>query len=145
MAYERSEVRAPWPSAKNFPVRPDLTQSISILLYDRRTFPFGFFFFSGNQILNIHLRHLLTFSGPARAIAYGPHTGIFSIVLHWKRARGRTDHMIIFNYAPKGRWIVVDIYRDAKRRGIYRPLFTDPKGDSSFSMYQIRWIKIILF
>ena len=35
------------------------------------------------------------FSGPARAIAYGPHTGIFSIVLQWKRARGRTGHIII--------------------------------------------------
>ena len=37
---------------------------------------------------------------------------------------------IIYNYPPKGRWIVVDIYRDAKRRGIYPPLFTDPEGDS---------------
>ena len=25
---------------------------------------------------------------------------------------------------------MVDIYRDAKRRGIYPPLFTDPEGDS---------------
>ena len=31
---ERSEVRAKWPRAKYFPVRPDLTQSISILSYD---------------------------------------------------------------------------------------------------------------
>ena len=30
---------------------------------------------------------------------------------------------------------MVDIYRDAKRRGIYPPLFTDP------GIYQIRWIK----
>ena len=36
---------------------------------------------------------------------------------------------------------MVDIYRDAKRRGIYLPLFTDPEGDSCFSIYQIRWIK----
>ena len=36
---------------------------------------------------------------------------------------------------------MVDIYRDAKRRGIYQPLFTDPEGDSCFSIYQIRWIK----
>jgi len=36
---------------------------------------------------------------------------------------------------------VVDIYRDAERRGIYPPLFTDPEGDSCFSIYQIRWIK----
>ena len=48
---------------------------------------------------------------------------------------------IIYNYPPKGRWIVVDIYRDAKRRGIHPPLFTDPEGDSCFRIYQIRWIK----
>ena len=36
---------------------------------------------------------------------------------------------------------MVDIYRDAKRRGIYPPLFTDPEGDSCFNIYQIRWIK----
>ena len=35
----------------------------------------------------------------------------------------------------------MDIYRDAKREGIYPPLFTDPEGDSCFSIYQIRWIK----
>ena len=35
----------------------------------------------------------------------------------------------------------MDIYRDAKRRGIYPPLFTDPEGNSCFSIYQIRWIK----
>ena len=35
----------------------------------------------------------------------------------------------------------MDIYRDARRRGIYPPLFTDPEGDSCFSIYQIRWIK----
>ena len=35
----------------------------------------------------------------------------------------------------------MDIYRGAKRRGIYPPLFTDPEGDSCFSIYQIRWIK----
>ena len=36
---------------------------------------------------------------------------------------------------------MVDIYRDAKGRGIYPPLFTDLEGDSCFSIYQIRWIK----
>ena len=41
---ERSEVRAPWPRAKYFSVRPDLTQSISILLYDHHAFPFSLFF-----------------------------------------------------------------------------------------------------
>ena len=48
---------------------------------------------------------------------------------------------ILCNYPPKGRWIVVDIHRDAKRRGIHPPLFTDPEGDSCFSICQIRWIK----
>ena len=32
-------------------------------------------------------------------------------------------------------------YLDASRLGIYPPLFTDPEGDSCFSIYQIRWIK----
>ena len=36
---------------------------------------------------------------------------------------------------------MVDIYRDAKRLGIYPSLFTDPEGDGCFSIYQIRWIK----
>ena len=47
--------------------------------------------------------------------------------------------LIVYDYPPKGRWIVVDIYRDGKRRGIYPPLFTDPEGDSCFRIYQIRW------
>ena len=52
---------------------------------------------------------------------------------------------LLYNYPSKGTWIVVDIYRDAKRRGIYPPLFTDPQGDSFFSIYQIRWIKQCCF
>ena len=35
----------------------------------------------------------------------------------------------------------MDIYRDANRRVIYPPLFTDPEGDSCFSIYQVIWIK----
>ena len=35
----------------------------------------------------------------------------------------------------------MDIYRDARRRGIYPPLFPDPEENSCFSIYQIRWIK----
>ena len=31
---------------------------------------------------------------------------------------------------------------DAKRQGIYIALFTDPEGDSCFSIYQISWIKM---
>ena len=33
-------------------------------------------------------------------------------------------------------------YRDVKRRGIYLSLFTDPEGDSCFSIYQISLIKM---
>ena len=36
--------------------------------------------------------------------------------------------LIVYNYPPKGRWIGVDIYREAKHRGIYPLLFTDPEG-----------------
>ena len=35
-----------------------------------------------------------------------------------------------------------DIYREPKRRGIYLAPFTNPEGDSCFSIYQISWIKI---
>ena len=69
--------------------------------------------------------------------------GIFAHVTRLDQSRASENiwWIIIYNYSPKGRWIVVDIYRDAKRRGIYPPLFTDPEGDSCFSIYQIRWIK----
>ena len=40
---------------------------------------------------------------------------------------------------------MVDIYRGAKRRGIYPLLSTDPEGDSCFSIYQIRWIQKCCF
>ena len=38
--------------------------------------------------------------------------------------------------------MVVGVYRDTKRRGIYPPLWTEPEGYSCFSTYQISWIKI---
>ena len=41
-----------------------------------------------------------------------------------------------------GRWIVVDIYRDAKRQGISLALWTDPEGDSCFNIYHISRVKI---
>ena len=40
--------------------------------------------------------------------------------------------------SPKG---VVNIYPDAKRRGIYPTLFSNSEGDSCFSIYQIKGIK----
>ena len=42
----------------------------------------------------------------------------------------------IFNiYSPKWRWLAVDIYRAAKRRGKYPTLATDTEVNSCFSIY----------
>ena len=38
--------------------------------------------------------------------------------------------------------MVVDIYQDMRRQGIHLALFTDPEGDSCFSIYQISWIEM---
>ena len=53
--------------------------------------------------------------------------------------------MILYNYPPKGRWIVVYVYRDMKCRGIYLALFTNPEGDSYFSIYQNKFIVFLVF
>ena len=37
---------------------------------------------------------------------------------------------------------MVDTETRAKRQGIYQALFTDPEGDSCFSIYKISWIKL---
>ena len=42
--------------------------------------------------------------------------------------------LIINNYSPKWRWIVVDIYRAAKRRGKYPPLSPT-----------LRWIIVLVY
>ena len=42
---------------------------------------------------------------------------------------------IFNNYSPKRRWLVVDIYRAAKRRGKYPALATDTEVNSCFSIY----------
>ena len=44
--------------------------------------------------------------------------------------------ILLYNYLPKGRWIVLNIYTETLA------LWTDPEGDSCFSIYQISWIKI---
>ena len=44
--------------------------------------------------------------------------------------------------SPEGEVNSGESIRDAKRRGIYLALFTDAEGDSSFSIYQISWIKM---
>ena len=37
---------------------------------------------------------------------------------------------------------MLDIYRDAKRRGVYLALFVDSEGESCLSSYQICWMKV---
>ena len=43
---------------------------------------------------------------------------------------------IVNNYSPKWRWLAVDIYRAAKRRGKYPQLAIDTEVNSCFSIYQ---------
>ena len=42
---------------------------------------------------------------------------------------------IFNNYSPKWGWLVVDIYRAAKRRGKYLPLATDTEVNSLFILF----------
>ena len=44
-------------------------------------------------------------------------------------------YLIFNNYSPKWRWLAVDIYRAAKRRGKYPTLATDTEVNSCFSIY----------
>ena len=53
--------------------------------------------------------------------------------------------MILSNYPPNGRRIAVYVCRDMKCRGIYLALFTNPEGDSYFSIYQIKFIVFLVF
>ena len=76
---------------------------------------------------NIIIRSLFSlFCGNSRALSV--------VLLRWRCS-------ILYNYPPKGRWIFM-VYWDAKRRGIYPALFTDPEGDSCFSIYRISCIKM---
>ena len=53
----------------------------------------------------------------------------------FRNARSFENWGIFNNYSPKWRWLVVDIYRAAKRRGKYPTLATDTEVNSCFSMY----------
>ena len=48
---------------------------------------------------------------------------------------GKQNCSLVNNYSPKWRWLGVDIYRAAKRRGKYPPLTTDTEVNSCFSIY----------
>ena len=47
---------------------------------------------------------------------------------------------VINNYSPRWRWSVVDIYRVAKRRAKYLPLFIDAEVKNCFCRYHTSWI-----
>ena len=49
--------------------------------------------------------------------------------------RNFVDRGTFNNYSPKWRWLAVDIYRAAKRRGKYPTLATDTEENSCFSIY----------
>ena len=45
------------------------------------------------------------------------------------------EYHVFNNYSPKWRWLAVDIYPAAKRRGKYPTLATDTEVNSCFSIY----------
>ena len=53
----------------------------------------------------------------------------------FRNARSFENWGIFNNYSPKWRWLAVDIYRAAKRRGKYPTLATDTEVNSCFSIY----------
>ena len=53
----------------------------------------------------------------------------------FRNARSFENWGIFNNYSPKWRWLVVDIYRAAKRRDKYPTLATDTEVNSCFSIY----------
>ena len=57
-----------------------------------------------------------------------------------KRAMRNGQYWVFNNYSPKWRWIVVDIYRAARRRGKYPLLFIDTEVNNCFSIYHTSWI-----
>ena len=52
-----------------------------------------------------------------------------------KNAIVGAENVLINNYSPKWRWLAVDIYRAAKRRGKYPTLAIDTEVNSCFSIY----------
>ena len=60
----------------------------------------------------------------------GRNPALFNCMFNWTMT-----YRIVNNYSPKWRWLVVDIYRAAKRRGKYPPLTTDTEVNSCFSIY----------
>ena len=62
---------------------------------------------------------------------------VFSHVMRFGQSRANENFwwIMINNYSPQCRWLGVDIYQAAKRRGKYSPLATDTEVNSCFSIY----------
>lgn len=73
---------------EHFPGRLDLPQSIKILSYDHRSFPFFFFL-----VLTRITRGHSAFLGSAQAIPYGPRSRIFTDCFSKDADLGRTGCM----------------------------------------------------
>ena len=85
---ERSEVRTEWPRAKYFSVRPDLTQSISILSYDKiRIFCF-------KQVRTPFWAGRTAFYCPLTKTRTAPITWLFCMVFIRAARAGKYGHMI---------------------------------------------------
>ena len=82
----------------------------------------SFFFFSGNNIRNVHLRRSFWLKSrdlySNKVVLVRPHTGIFSIVLQWKRARRRTGHMINHRKTTAKPRFRASTHSQSERRGI---------------------------
>ena len=63
------------------------------------------------------------------------HSRSFSANQKARNAIFGAENLLINNYSPKWRWLAVDIYRAAKRRGKYPTLATDTEVNSCFSIY----------
>ena len=64
------------------------------------------------------------------------HTTMFTYS-HATTSLGQSEHAYYLSllFYNKWRWLVVDIYRAAKRRGKYLPWTTDTEVNNYFSMY----------
>ena len=68
-------------------------------------------------------------------IPHDKHCKVSSLVKSHQNTLNYVKYEIINNYSPKWRWLVVDIYRAAKRRGKCPTLATDTEVNSCFSIY----------
>ena len=96
-------------------------------------------FFAWNGCLFVFVPHCHQNTDVQRQISddiFESNTGYGVLIFKSCRNKRSFQSWRIFNnYSPKWRWLVVDIYRAAKRRGKYPTLATDTEVNSCFSIY----------